>query len=253
MPIQNCQNFLESPERMLSLPNVTLVAVATTEVEATAMAIRYSCRDISFGRTLLIANYNPNPESNLYDFIEIPAFKDVAEWGRFVVFELFKYIHTDYIILIHADGFIVNPQSWTDDFLKYDFIGAPWPIPKDNFSYRDFFGNIIRVGNSVSLRSLKLLRMPSEMRLSWETANHGYFHEDGFLSVQYRHLLQANGISYAPLDVACKFSREKTIAENAKIHPFAFHKWEGANRRYPKFSSKGSITYLVKKILEKLL
>lgn len=36
------------------------------------------------------------------------------------------YVDTDYCLIIHDDGFIVNPHLWTDDFLKYDYIGAPW-------------------------------------------------------------------------------------------------------------------------------
>ena len=234
------------------ISNITLVAVATTEVDATAKALEYSTRRLSFDRVLLISNYNPDPGCTTYEHITIQPFDSVGEWGKFVVFELHKYIHSDYIILIHADGFIVNPQSWDDEFLKYDYIGAPWPIPKDDFSYRDYFGNIIRMGNSVSLRSLKILRMPSEIGLDWETADHGFFHEDGFLCVQNRHILQGEGIAYAPLSVACRFSREKTIPENKGIKPFAFHKWEGENKHYPRFSPKGSFNYWVKRTFKKL-
>jgi hypothetical protein len=41
---------------------------------------------------------------------------------------------TEFAILVHEDGFIVNPECWSDEFLKYDYIGAPWPIPNDDFS-----------------------------------------------------------------------------------------------------------------------
>ncbi len=54
-----------------------------------------------------------------------------------------------------------------DDFLNYDYIGAPYPLPQDNFSYRDIDGNLIRVGNSVSLRSKKLLDLPIQLDLEW--------------------------------------------------------------------------------------
>lgn len=237
---------------MKHIGNVTLVAVATTEVEATAKALDYSTRQLSFDRVLLFSHYNPEPGSTTYEHIPIQPFSDVGEWGKFVVFDLHQYIHTDHIILVHADGFIVNPQSWDDEFLRYDYIGAPWPIPKDNFSYRDYFGNIIRMGNSVSLRSLKLLKMPSEIGLDWASADHGFFHEDGFLCVQNRHILQSHGITYAPLSVACRFSREKPIPENKGIKPFAFHKWEGENRLYPRFSPKGSLIYQTKRLFKKI-
>lgn len=237
---------------MKHIDKVTLVAVATTEVNATAKALLYSTRYLSFDKVLLISNYNPDTSCTIYEHIAIQPFESVAEWGKFVVFELHKYIQTDHIILIHADGFIVNPQAWNDEFLNYDYIGAPWPIPKDVFSYRDHFGNIIRVGNSVSLRSLKLLKLPLEIGLDWNAADHGFFHEDGFLCVQNRHILQSHGANYAPFNVACQFSREKTIHENKGIEPFAFHKWDGENKNFPRFSQKGSLIYRIKKIVKKL-
>jgi len=220
------------------LKNVTLVAVATTEVEETIKAIEYSVKDLKFEKVLFFSHYNPCPDNRVYDFVQVNPFSDVGDWGRFIVFDLHQYIETDYIILIHSDGFIVNPQCWTNQFLEYDYIGAPWPLPKDSFSYRDSFGNIIRMGNSVSLRSRRMLALPSELNLDWRSADHGFFHEDGFLCVQNRHVLQQHGMKFAPLSVACHFSREKTLPENKDIEPFAFHKWEKKNRKYPCFSSK---------------
>ena len=228
---------------MQYIPNVTLVAVATTEVEATLKAIKYSTKELRFDRVVLFSHYKPLSDFDEYDYIKIEPFDNVGDWGRFIVFDLYKYITTNYIILIHADGFIVNPASWDDNFLNYDYIGAPWPIPKDNFSYRDNLGNIVRVGNSVSLRSYKLLKMPSDLNLSWDRLDHGYFHEDGFLAVQFRHIFQENGIKFAPFDIACKFSREKTLDENKNINPFAFHKWQGKNKKYPRFNYKKSIFF----------
>lgn len=226
---------------MRHIPNITLVAVATTKVEATLKAIEYSTKDLRFDNVILFSHYKPDSDFHGYEYIKIEPFSNVGDWGRFIVFDLYKYISTDYIILIHADGFIVNPESWDENFLRYDYIGAPWPVPKDGFSYRDYLGNIIRVGNSVSLRSYKLLKMPSDLNLTWDNLDHGYFHEDGFLAVQFRHVLQEKGIVFAPFTVACKFSREKTLYENKDINPFVFHKWEGRNRKYPRFDDDKSI------------
>lgn len=234
---------------MKKISNVTLVSVATTEVEATAKAIEYSVKELCFERVLLLSHYDPTPGNNVYEHIKIKPFNNVGEWGRFVVFDLYKYIDTDYIILIHADGFIVNPDSWRDEFLEYDYIGAPWPLPKDNFSFRDYYGNIIRCGNSVSLRSKKMLNLPSELKLDWESAKDIFFHEDGFLCVKNRHILQAEGIKYAPLSIAAHFSRERTLAENKNIEPFLFHQWTGRNSKYPCFGAKKSFFHKMKKKL----
>ena len=218
---------------MRSLKGVTLVAVATEDVLETIEAIKYSTKHINFESVKLFSNINLL-NNNKYEFIKISKFDNVEEWGRFVIYELYKYISTKHIILIHADGFIVNPESWDDVFLKYDYIGAPWKVPTDNFSFRDYYGNIIRHGNSVSLRSYKILKLPSELNLDWD-ANAGYFHEDGFLCTVKRHILIKNDIEFAPLDIACKFSHETPIPEIKGIKPFAFHKWAGENKQYPKF------------------
>lgn len=234
---------------MINLKDISLVAVATQDVEETVEAIEYSLKEMSFERVQLIANYNPKPDSKDYEFIKIDSFSDVGEWGKFVVFDLYKFITTKHIVLIHADGFIVNPSSWDNEFLKYDYIGAPWPMPTDDFSFRDYYGNIIRQGNSVSLRSYEILKLPSELNLKWD-ADAGYFHEDGFLCAVKRHILIENGIEFAPLDIACKFSHETPIPEIKGIKPFVFHKWEGKNKHYPKFG-RYNIT-IVGKIIKKL-
>lgn len=224
---------------MKTIKDVTLVAVATTEIEATVQALEYSANGLDFGRVLLISSQNPRGLGNtFYDFIQIHPFSSVADWGRFIVFDLYKYIDTEFILLIHADGFVVNPHKWDDNFLGYDYIGAPWGLPKDNFSYRDFYGDVVRVGNSVSLRSKKLLKMPTEIGLEWANFDHGFAHEDGYLCVQHRHTLQEQGIAFAPLAIACLFSREKTIPENENVEPFVFHKWQGRNKHYPCFGSR---------------
>ena len=107
-------------------------------------------------------------------------------------------------------------------------------MPTDNFSYRDINGKIVRVGNSVSLRSKKLLELPIKLNLPWEPF-HGNFHEDGFICAKNRHIYESHGMRFAPLDVAKYFSHEAMIPEVKGIKPFVFHKWAGSNRAYPKF------------------
>lgn len=220
----------------LTLPHVTLVALSSVELEAHISALEYSSQHIKFGAIKYFSHKQPKHHFTDYEFIQIPQMHDVSEWGKFLVFDLHTYIETDFILLVHADGFIVSPQSWEDRFLDYDYLGAPWPLPKDNFSYRDTFGNIVRVGNSVSLRSKRLLQLPSEIGLTWDSFDGGFPHEDGYLCVQHRHRLSEHGIRYAPLDVAVHFGREINLPEHKGIEPFCFHKWAGPNRKYPCFN-----------------
>ncbi len=218
----------------LALPQVTLIALATRDVEQTLAAIQYSRQHIEFGAVRLLSHYTPFGLPADMDFVRVEKIKDIDEWSYKVVYELGAHVDTEFALLVHADGFVVNPRSWRPEFLEYDYIGAPWPLPKDNFSYRDFHGNIIRVGNSVSIRSKQLLDLPKAISMPWE-ADHGFFNEDGFISVKNRHIFEAHHMRFAPIEVAKYFSHEMMIPEVQGIKPFAFHKWAGSNRIYPKF------------------
>jgi hypothetical protein len=125
-------------------------------------------------------------------------------------------------MLIHDDGFIINSTAWRDEFLEYDYIGAPWPIPSDSLSYRDINGELIRVGNSVSLRSKRVLDLPSQLNLEWKPF-HGFYSEDGFICVNYRHEFIKHGCKFADIGVAKYFSHETELIETIGIAPFAFH------------------------------
>ena len=124
-----------------------------------------------------------------------------------------------------------NPDKWVDEFFNYDYIGAPFPIPVDgdNITYRDPFGNLIRVGNGgFSLRSKKILSLGTELGLEWKSY-FGYYNEDGFFTCHNRHIYEKNGCVYAPVEVAAKFSHERQTSETIGITPFGFHGKDNKN------------------------
>lgn len=221
----------------INLPQVTLVAFATRNVEETVAALEYSCRGVNFGKVKLIAHFCPPETPKFIEFFSTLPLKSIDDWSYEVIYNLPNFIDTEFALLVHADGFVVNPQAWRDEFLNYDYIGAPWPMPQDDFSYRDIYGKIVRGGNSVSLRSKRLLDLAPSLKLPWEPY-HGFFNEDGFICVKNRHIYEAHGMRFAPLDVMKYFSHENMIPEIKGIRPFAFHKWQGTNSRYPNFFRK---------------
>jgi len=224
-------------KQKLQLPNVTLVTVDTRDTEEALQALLYSAQHIDFAQIKLLSSYTPFCKDKRISIERIPNITNIDDWCHFIVYNLHEYIQTDFVLLIHTDGFVVNPAEWRPAFLEYDYIGSPWPLPTDDFSYRDIKGNIIRVGNSVSIRSKKLLELPSKLNIPW-VADHGFFNEDGFLCCTNRHLLEANGVRYAPIEVAKYFAHECMIPEIRNITPFAFHKWMGTNAKYPNFKKK---------------
>lgn len=175
------------------------------DFEGHKYAIEKSCEGIEFGAVKII--WDEKCDS-------------IDKWNYKVINELYKYVDTDYCMLIHADGYIVNPQLWKDSWLEYDYIGAPWPLPTDDYSYRDDGGNIVRVGNSVSLRSKKLMERVAQF--PWQSY-YGNTNEDGFISVHHRQELEKEGFKFAPLEVAVHFSKEHEIPENVGLSTFAFH------------------------------
>ena len=219
---------------MLNLENITLVILSSIKLEKSIKALEYSCKDIKWGPVKLVSDTKPD---NLPDFIQhefCPKMSNIDEWSYAAIYELPKHVETDYCMLIHDDGFVVNADSWREEFLDYDYIGAPWPMPQDDFSFKAKDGELIRVGNSVSLRSKKLLDLPIDLNLEWK-AFHGYYNEDGYICVNYRHKYLENGMKFANIDVAKHFSHESMIPEVAGIKPFAFHRHFGTNSVYPNY------------------
>lgn len=214
----------------INLSNVTLIAVTSVRVEDHVKALLYSSRDIDFGAVKIVSDTKPNnlPSNIQYEFID--KMSNIDEWNYAMIYKLGDYIDTEFAMVIHDDGFIVNPVSWRKEFLDYDYIGAPWPIPNDSYSYRDINGELIRVGNSVSLRSKKLIDLPKKLNLEWKPF-HGLYSEDGYIAVNYRHEFIKHGCKFADIDIAKYFSHETELPETRGIQPFAFH---GKNHYYNK-------------------
>jgi len=219
---------------MLKLENITLIALSSIKLEKTVKALLHSCKGIEFGSVKLVSDVKPDDLPDIIEHEYCPKMSNIDEWNYAAIYELPKHVDTEFCILIHDDGFIVNPDSWRPEFLDYDYIGAPWPLPTDNFSFRAIDGEIIRVGNSVSLRSKKLLDLAIDLPLEWKPF-HGYYNEDGFICVNNRHIYKEHGCKFAYLDVAKYFSHETMIPEISGIKPFAFHRHYGTNNIYPNY------------------
>lgn len=203
------------------IPSVTLVAVACTKVPETIEVLKKCQEQMSFTRTVLFTH--EDVEVPGVDVVKVEKL-DYKGYNGFVAMKLWQYIGTDHVLLVQNDGYITDAAQWSEDFLKYDYIGAPWPVPTDEVSYRTPSGKLVRVGNGgFSFRSRKLLRAPTLLGLEFTDKGTGFWHEDGFLCVHHRHELEAHGIKFAPVEVAAQFSTELTVPETRKS--FGGHKY----------------------------
>lgn len=216
----------------MKLNNVTIAAVAGTKAIETLKAIKYSMRELEFDRAILIT-----PEDIQDDVVEIIKCEPLnyEQYNHFIVYRLHEYINTTHCLLVQNDGYVVNPDMWQDQWMQYDYIGALWPLPQDDFSFRDQDGNIQRMGNGgFTLRSKKLLCVANDLDLEWKQY-YGFYHEDGFICCHNRKNYELAGCNFAPKEVAAEFSHETMVAENYGNIPFGFH---GRNNFYYQVTQK---------------
>jgi hypothetical protein len=217
----------------LSLTNVTLICVTGVNYDESIYALWKSYKKINFGSVKLISPTVPKsiPKTIKHEFSEGTQLDSIDEYNKYVIYELWRHIGTEYCLLVQADGYVINSKSWNDSFLKYDYVGAPWPISKE--AYIDPFGTHQRVGNGgFSLRSSKLLRVPTVIDVPWDTKSGEFFKhsgnnllsEDGNICIHNRHIFESLGCTWAPLEVALDFSVEIKVNEFQNQKTFGFHK-----------------------------
>lgn len=208
---------------MIELKNVTLFQLNCLDPEMGVRALKYSSRHIKFARTVLMSHERPPNMPDDIDFYQIEKLDHIGtskvHFGKDS--PIYNCIDTEYYLSIHTDGYIINPHRWTDEFLNYDYIGAPWP--KFEWNAKN------RVGNGgFRLESRKLLEVCSE--LTW---THG--HDDVLISNTFKELFELRGCKFAPLEVAAKFSMEIPIDEVPYNldNCFGYHgKWTEQSRYY---------------------
>lgn len=133
-------------------------------------------------------------------------------YNIWLVREFWRFLNCDHIFSIHRDGYILNPDKWTDDFLMYDWIGAPWPDYPNG-------------GNGACC-------IMSRQFLKW-IANNPIPILDGM--AQDRYICEtlygtalANGFRFAPRSLCARFALELDITEYPRTlkDVFGFHgKW----------------------------
>ena len=197
----------------LHLPQVTLLGIDCVNLERLQVAMDICQENIDFGAVKLLTSLSTDDPRA----VTISHISSIEDFSRFCIQDLNKYVDTDYVLLVQYDGFIINPQSWTPEFLNYDYIGAPlsWGKMQDEDGDLKFI-----VGNGgFCLRSKKFLE--TSARFANEGEIEKFHAEDMALCVWYRDLFEKEGLIYAPVDLGMKFS----VVEGYGVYdkPFGFH------------------------------
>jgi tetratricopeptide (TPR) repeat protein len=193
---------------MLELPGVTIVCIDTANHALALRALARSCVGVSFARTLFLTDAFPG-SVHVPDNVEIAAIAPIASreaYSNFVLKDLLAFVHTDHVLLVQWDGYVVNPGAWNADFLACDYLGATWFWHKDG----------MRVGNGgFSLRSRRLLVALQDPHIELVEA------EDTTIGRTFRPLLEReHGIRFGSEALADQFAFE---AAYPVCKPFGFH------------------------------
>jgi hypothetical protein len=180
----------------LALPKVTLCAATSVNVPATIEALERCLRLASFSETLLFTDDRSDLGETSIRRIEAERMKGSADYSRFMLRDLVEHIRTDHVLVVQWDGFIIDAGAWDDDYLSYDYIGAPWPQFSDGHD----------VGNGgFSLRSKRLLEA---------CLDPAFVHADpedvAVCRINRAMLEEKHGIRFAPRPIADNFAFERT-------------------------------------------
>lgn len=193
--------------------NVTLVSIDTKFKHSSLKILKRQSNLFDFAKTIFFSN---SIEDDSIDVVQIPDLigkKSGYSYSYFCLKELPKYIDTEFCLVVQHDGFVINPDVWSDEFFEYDYIGAPW---LDNY--------VNRVGNGgFSLRSKKFLEACIKIFENVEIDEH----EDLLACVNYYKEMKEFGVKFAPPDLAAKFSLEHWtqyhLNNGVAVKPFGFH------------------------------
>ena len=190
----------------LHLPDVTLVLIDVQCHELARLALQDSLQDIAFGDITVFSDVDLCVPGTRW--VKVPKWPSIAECCKYLWYELPNHLFTGWMLLIHWDGWITDPACWSDEFLKYDYVGAPW-----------WYADGYNVGNGNALRSLRLMRFLQQHKDYFPLST---YKEDDLISRSYRPMLETCGFKWPPETLASTFSFECTRPSWSSRH-FMFH------------------------------
>lgn len=221
-----------------SFEKITLVSVTgLADASGAAMALAHSKAQMPGAQAVLCCPQAPADLDAGIAHIAI-APMNYHEYSWFIMFALWRVIPTEFALIVQEDGWVVNANNWTDDFLNYDYIGAPIHLARidgpqgwywqRNFRWDEEMGKpdhtVTPVMNGgFSLRSQRMMRalldhpeirveVPrpvihegAALQMLWL---HDELNEDVQLSGILRPALEAAGLRFAPTALARCFAIE---------------------------------------------
>lgn len=194
---------------MLNLPSVTLVMIETRNHALARMAVEDCLAKVAFGDVLIFTD-RLSEFANLSACVHlVPNWSKKLDWCKFRWGEVSPYLKTSHALFIEWDAWVWDVSMWSDEFLNYDYIGAPWEL-----HVKKSVG-----GGGFSLISTRLKRFLRANLKDYPCVN---VTDDAILCCAYRPSLEMHGFVWAPEKVAHRFSLEYCRPSPTSRH-FGFH------------------------------
>ncbi|RGE46705.1 hypothetical protein DZC30_02745 [Comamonas testosteroni] len=220
-----------------SAQRITLVSVnGLADAQAAGWALALSQSQMPGCRALLCSPVRPADLPESVEHLEIAPL-DYQGYSWFVLFMLWRVIHTEFALIVQDDGWVLDGRLWSDEYLNYDYVGAPVHLarvssPEGEYWSRGFaWAEGLPDGHSAvpvlnggfSLRCQKLMRafadhpqlqvtvpapdqvFENPLKLGWSG---DVLNEDVQLTGVLRPQLEALGFRFAPLELATRFAIE---------------------------------------------
>ena len=184
----------------LKLPNVTLLIYnPEKDQNISAKVLNFVCSMIDFGAVKHLCCAPPTIECT-GEYVNVSG----GDWEEGQIMQSYllnEYFDTEFLMHIETDGYPVNVELWDSEFLKFDYIGAPWPT---EYTYNN------RVGNGgFSLQSKKFRQYLYDNQNKYIR---GMSSDIWFCQYMFEDAIK-NNIKFAPLALAQRFSYELPIEE----------------------------------------
>lgn len=181
----------------LQLPQITLIVADGVNAERAKKVIDHCKTLCDFGAIKLCTHLPVDSEHR----VEIMPLKSLIAYSIWCLTEMHKHIETQACLVVQRDGWILNPLSWNNDWLNYDYIG-PLFVQHDDVGSGGF-----------SMRSKRIMEAAAKRIGDWDgTEAHAQLlqttkarsYEDGVLAMTMRY---EGNWNYAPKEEAGKFAQ----------------------------------------------
>lgn len=235
-PLENLDKFVLPVVEPVRLPMMSFVVETRPGMMDRIRRItKWHRRWFSFTKEIVMSYQDPMIPGT--EFVKCDPPELNMDWSthysHMCIRRLNSLCEDDFMLLWQWDGFVLNPGLWTNDFMKWDYLGSP--IVSDFWYTKatelEAYGclpewknplkpGIPPVGNGgFTLRSKKFLE--ESAALSCQVSMMARW-EDMYLCVERRKEMEAAGVQYGPLELAFRFSKDEDD-RRAFSECFGFH------------------------------